>query len=63
MFPLAPGARPGAFPWEPAAAGSPEVEFGRSLREWLHRLGIPQGGKSIKEVPFASKLNAFPAAD
>ena len=27
-----------------------EVELGRSLREWLERMGIPQGGKSIKEV-------------
>jgi hypothetical protein len=27
-----------------------EVELGKSLRDWLHRMGIPQGGKSIKDV-------------
>jgi hypothetical protein len=30
--------------------GSREVELGRSLREWLARMGIPQGGKSIAGV-------------
>ena len=29
---------------------SREVELGRSMREWLRRLGIAQGGKSIREV-------------
>ncbi|WP_043344467.1 replication protein RepA [Belnapia moabensis] len=29
---------------------SREVELGRSLREWLSRMGIPQGGKSIRDV-------------
>jgi hypothetical protein len=29
---------------------SREVELGSSLRAWLHRLGIPQGGKSIAAV-------------
>ncbi len=27
-----------------------EVELGRSLRDWLERMGIPQGGKSIRDV-------------
>jgi Plasmid encoded RepA protein len=27
-----------------------EVELGRSLRDWLQRMGIPQGGKSIRDV-------------
>ena len=27
-----------------------EVELGRSLREWLQRMDIPQGGKSIRDV-------------
>lgn len=27
-----------------------EVELGRSLRDWLKRMGIPQGGKSIADV-------------
>jgi hypothetical protein len=27
-----------------------EVELGRSLRDWLVRIGIPQGGKSIRDV-------------
>jgi Plasmid encoded RepA protein len=35
---------------EALRTGCREVELGRSLREWLQRLGIPQGGKSIKEV-------------
>jgi hypothetical protein len=30
--------------------GSREVELGRSLRDWLVRMGIPQGGKSIRDV-------------
>jgi hypothetical protein len=29
---------------------SREVELGRSLRDWLARMGIPQGGKSIRDV-------------
>lgn len=29
---------------------SREIELGGSLRAWLHRLGIPQGGKSIAAV-------------
>ena len=29
---------------------SREIELGRSLREWLTRMGIPQGGKSQKDV-------------
>jgi hypothetical protein len=27
-----------------------EIELGKSLRDWLKRMGIPQGGKSIKDV-------------
>ncbi len=30
--------------------GCREVELGRSLRDWLERMGIPQGGKSIRDV-------------
>lgn len=30
--------------------GSREVELGRSMRHWLRRMEIPQGGKSIAEV-------------
>jgi hypothetical protein len=30
--------------------GCREVELGRSLRDWLVRMGIPQGGKSIRDV-------------
>ena len=30
--------------------GSPEIELGRSMREWLQRMGIPHGGKSYAEV-------------
>jgi hypothetical protein len=29
---------------------SPEVELGASMREWLGRMGIPIGGKSLKDV-------------
>ncbi|WP_256366974.1 replication protein RepA [Acidisphaera sp. L21] len=29
---------------------SREIELGRSLRTWLMRMGIPQGGKSIAAV-------------
>ena len=29
---------------------SREVELGKSMREWLRRMGIAQGGKSIREV-------------
>lgn len=35
---------------EALRTGSREVELGRSLRAWLARMGIPHGGKSIKEV-------------
>lgn len=35
---------------EALRTGSRDVELGRSLRGWLTRLGIPQGGKSIKAV-------------
>jgi Plasmid encoded RepA protein len=35
---------------ESLRTGSREVELGRSLRAWLGRMGIPHGGKSIKEV-------------
>ena len=35
---------------EALRTGCREVKFGRSLREWLRRPGISQGGKSIKEV-------------
>lgn len=35
---------------EALQTNSREVELGRSLRAWLARLGIPIGGKSIKEV-------------
>ena len=31
-------------------SGSREVELGRSMREWLQRMGIPHGGKSYGEV-------------
>lgn len=29
---------------------SREIELGNSLRDWLRRMGIPQGGKSIQDV-------------
>ena len=35
---------------EALRTGSREVELGRSLRGWLGRMGIPHGGKSIKDV-------------
>jgi hypothetical protein len=35
---------------EAVRTNSPEVELGPSLRVWLSRLGIPAGGKSIREV-------------
>lgn len=35
---------------EALRTGSREIELGRSLRAWLARMGIPHGGKSIKEV-------------
>jgi len=35
---------------EALRTNSREVELGKSLRSWLARLGIPQGGKSIREV-------------
>ena len=30
--------------------GSPEVELGRSMREWMGRLGVSLGGKSYRDV-------------
>ena len=35
---------------EALKTGSREVELGRSLRAWFVRLGIPPGGKSIRDV-------------
>ncbi len=35
---------------EALRTGSREVELGKSLRDWLSRMGIPQGGKSIRDV-------------
>ncbi len=35
---------------EALKSGSREVELGKSLRAWLTRLGIPPGGKSIRDV-------------
>jgi hypothetical protein len=35
---------------EALRTGSREIALGRSLRDWLARMGIPHGGKSIKEV-------------
>jgi Plasmid encoded RepA protein len=35
---------------EALRTGSREVELGRSLREWLQRMGIPLGGKSATMV-------------
>jgi Plasmid encoded RepA protein len=35
---------------EALRTGSRDVVLGRSLREWLARMGIPQGGKSQKDV-------------
>ncbi len=35
---------------EALRTGSREVELGKSLRGWLFRMGIPQGGKSIRDV-------------
>jgi hypothetical protein len=35
---------------EALRTNSREIELGRSLREWLSRLGIPIGGKSFKDV-------------
>jgi Plasmid encoded RepA protein len=35
---------------EALRTSSREVELGKSLRDWLSRLGIPQGGKSISGV-------------
>lgn len=35
---------------EALRTNSREVELGRSLHAWLHRLGIPIGGKSFKDV-------------
>lgn len=35
---------------EALRTSSREVELGRSLRAWLTRMGIPPGGKSIKDV-------------
>src|SRR3954468_9292618 len=35
---------------EALRTGCREVELGRSLRDWLVRLGIPVGGRSLKDV-------------
>ena len=35
---------------EALRTGSREIELGRSLHAWLRRLGIPIGGKSMKDV-------------
>jgi hypothetical protein len=35
---------------EALRTGSPEVELGKTMREWLGRVGIPVGGESIKAV-------------
>jgi len=35
---------------EALRTGNREVELGRSLHDWLNRLGIPQGGKSRADV-------------
>lgn len=35
---------------EALRTGSREIELGRSLHDWLRRLGIPIGGKSMKDV-------------
>lgn len=35
---------------EALRTNSREVELGRSLRDWLRRMGIPLGGKSIRDV-------------
>ncbi len=35
---------------EALKTNSREIELGKSLRSWIKRMGIPQGGKSIKDV-------------
>jgi hypothetical protein len=35
---------------EALRTGSRDVELGKSLRDWLGRMGIPVGGKSLKDV-------------
>src|SRR3954453_3967426 len=35
---------------EALRTGSREISLGRSLNEWLRRLGIPVGGRSAKDV-------------
>jgi Plasmid encoded RepA protein len=35
---------------EALRTGRREVELGRSMRDWLQRLGVPQGGKSIAGI-------------
>jgi hypothetical protein len=35
---------------EALRTGSRQVQLGRSMREWLHRMGIPPGGKSIMAI-------------
>jgi hypothetical protein len=35
---------------EALRTGSREIELGKSLTDWLRRLGIPVGGKSVKDV-------------
>ncbi|MFL5255393.1 MAG: replication protein RepA [Rhodopila sp.] len=35
---------------EALRTGSRQVQLGRSMRDWLHRMGIPPGGKSIDAI-------------
>src|SRR5271165_7607898 len=35
---------------EALRTGSRDVELGKSLRDWLSRMGIPVGGRSLKDV-------------
>jgi Plasmid encoded RepA protein len=35
---------------EALRTSSRQVELGRSMREWLHKMGIPAGGKSISAI-------------
>jgi len=33
-----------------AQTSSPEVELGRSMRDWLGRMGVPVGGKTVRDI-------------
>ena len=35
---------------EALRTGNCQVQLGRSMRDWLHRMGIPAGGKSITAI-------------